>query len=91
MRCSDFVWEWDLIREEAGDAAATEFMPRIATTMYASMRSEAGEYVDAQGVEGVAQGAARSGRSVQGQPERAFLGWHLQDRHGRSRSEVSPF
>jgi hypothetical protein len=48
MRCSDFVWEWDLIREEADDAAATEFMPRIATTMYASMRSEAGDYVDAK-------------------------------------------
>ncbi len=46
MRCSDFVWEWNLIREEAGDAAATEFMPRIATTMYVAMRSEAGDYVD---------------------------------------------
>lgn len=46
MRCSDFVWEWDLIREEAGDAASTEFMPRIATLMYATMRTEAGEYVD---------------------------------------------
>lgn len=48
MRCSDFVWEWDLIRKEAGDATATEFMPRIATTLYASMRSEAGDYVDAK-------------------------------------------
>ena len=48
MRCSDFLWEWNLIREEAGDAAATEFMPRIATTLYASMRSEAGDYVDAK-------------------------------------------
>lgn len=46
MRCSDFVWEWDLIRKEAGAATATEFMPRIATTLYASMRSEAGDYVD---------------------------------------------
>jgi hypothetical protein len=46
MRCSDFVWEWDLIREEAGDAGSTEFMPRIATLMYAAMRTEAGEYVD---------------------------------------------
>ena len=46
MRCSDFIWEWDLIREEAGDGTATEFMPRIATMMYATMRSEAGEYVD---------------------------------------------
>ena len=48
MRCSDFLWEWNLIREEAGDATATEFMPRIATAMYASMRSEAGDYVDAK-------------------------------------------
>jgi hypothetical protein len=48
MRCSDFTWEWDLIRDEAGDAAATEFMPRIATAMYASSRSEAGDYVDAK-------------------------------------------
>lgn len=48
MRCSDFTWEWDWLREEADDAAATEFMPRIATAMYASMRTEAGEYVDAK-------------------------------------------
>ena len=48
MRCADFVWEWNLIRDEAGDAAATEFMPRIATTMYASARTEAGDYVDAK-------------------------------------------
>ena len=48
MRCSDFVWEWDLIRDQADDAAATEFMPRIATTMYAAMRTEAGDYVDAK-------------------------------------------
>lgn len=48
MRCSDFTWEWEWLREEADDAAATEFMPRIATAMYASMRTEAGEYVDAK-------------------------------------------
>ena len=35
-------------RDEADDAAATEFMPRIATTMYAAARTEAGEYVDAK-------------------------------------------
>ncbi len=58
MRCSDFIWEWDLIREEAGDATATEFMPRIATMMYATMRSEAGEYVDVESLEGVSQGPA---------------------------------
>jgi hypothetical protein len=46
MRCADFLWEWDLIREEAGDGTATEFMPRIATMMYATMRNDAGEYVD---------------------------------------------
>ena len=48
MRCSDFIWEWTLLREQAGDAAATEFMPRIAVTMYAALRTEAGEYVDAK-------------------------------------------
>ena len=48
MRCADFTWEWNLIRDEAGDAAATEFMPRIATAMYVSVRTEAGEYVDAK-------------------------------------------
>lgn len=46
MRCSDFVWEWDLLREVAGDRTATEFMPRIATQMYATMRTDAGDYVD---------------------------------------------
>ena len=47
MRCSDYVWEWDFIREE-GSTVATEFMPRIATTMYANMRSEAGDVVDSK-------------------------------------------
>jgi len=48
MKCSDFVWEWKILDDEAGAAAATEFMPRIATAMYAAMRTEAGEYVDAK-------------------------------------------
>ncbi|HUQ11838.1 MAG TPA: energy transducer TonB [Steroidobacteraceae bacterium] len=48
MKCADFRWEWELIRKEADDAAATEFMPRIATAMYAAYRTEQGEYVDAK-------------------------------------------
>ena len=48
MKCSDFRWEWDLIEKEADDAASTEFMPRIATAMYAAYRTEQGEYVDAK-------------------------------------------
>jgi TonB family protein len=48
MKCSDFVWEWGMLEDEADDAAATEFMPRIAIAMYAAMRTEAGEYVDAK-------------------------------------------
>jgi hypothetical protein len=48
MRCVDFIWEWDLIREEANNSVVTEFMPRIATAIYATMRSEAGEYVDSK-------------------------------------------
>jgi TonB family protein len=48
MKCSDFIWEWKIIDDEADDAAATEFMPRIAIAMYAAARTEAGEYVDAK-------------------------------------------
>lgn len=48
MKCADFSWEWTLIEKEADDAAATEFMPRIATAMYAAYRTEQGEYVDAK-------------------------------------------
>ena len=48
MRCSDFLWEWNLLREQSDDPAAIEFMPRMATAMYASLRSEAGDYVDAK-------------------------------------------
>jgi hypothetical protein len=48
MKCSDFRWEWDLIAKEAEDATAMEFMPRIATAMYAAHRTEQGEYVDAK-------------------------------------------
>jgi len=47
MRCADFVWEWDLLRDQSS-SVATEFMPRIATTAYANMRSEAGDVVDAK-------------------------------------------
>ncbi len=48
MTCADFTWEWELIREEADDAAATEFMPRIAIAMYVAIRKQANEYVDAK-------------------------------------------
>jgi len=48
MRCSDFVWEWDVIRETAENAASTEFMPRIATTLYIQVRYEAGDAIDSK-------------------------------------------
>jgi TonB family protein len=48
MTCADFTWEWDIIRDAADSAATTEFMPRIATTMYAAARTQAGDYVDAK-------------------------------------------
>jgi TonB family protein len=47
MRCADFVWEWELLRDAASDPAA-EFMPRIATNTYAQMRADAGDYVGAK-------------------------------------------
>jgi hypothetical protein len=69
MRCADFVWEWDLIREEADAAAATEFMPRIATTMYANARTEAGDYVDSKvwkaAPKGLKETAERCGENPQ--------------------------
>jgi len=48
MTCKDFIWEWDLLRDVAGDGVFTEFMPRIAISAYAQMRSEAGDVVDAK-------------------------------------------
>jgi hypothetical protein len=48
MTCADFTWEWDIIKDAAESAAATEFMPRIATSMYAAARTQAGDYVDAK-------------------------------------------
>ncbi|MEO8018171.1 MAG: hypothetical protein ABI769_10180 [Pseudomonadota bacterium] len=69
MKCADFVWEWKLLRDEADDAAATEFMPRIAVTMYAAMRAEAKEYVDAKiwkaAVKGLRESAKRCGDNPQ--------------------------
>ena len=48
MSCKDFLWEWDLLKEAAGDGVYTEFMPRIAVSSYAQARSEAGDVVDAK-------------------------------------------
>lgn len=48
MTCKDFIWEWDVLRDAAGDGVYTEFMSRIAITMYAQARSEAGDVVDAK-------------------------------------------
>jgi hypothetical protein len=73
MRCSDFVWEWDLIRKDAGDAAATEFMPRIATTMYAALRTEAGEYVDAKVWKASAKGLRETADQCRDSPQGLFF------------------
>jgi len=48
MTCKDFIWEWDILRDVANDSVYTEFMPRIAVSMYAQARSEAGDVVDAK-------------------------------------------
>jgi TonB family protein len=72
MKCSDFTWEWDLLRDEADDAAATEFMPRIATTMYASLRTEAGEYVDAKVWKASAKALKESADRCEETPEAPF-------------------
>jgi TonB family protein len=72
MRCSDFTWEWNVIREEAGDAAATEFMPRIAVTMYAQARTEAGEYVDAKVWKASAKALRDAADRCKGSPSAPF-------------------
>jgi hypothetical protein len=72
MRCTDFVWEWDLIRKEADDAAATEFMPRIATAMYAAARTEAGDYVDAKVWKAAPKALKESARRCGENPQAPF-------------------
>jgi hypothetical protein len=71
MRCSDFRLEWNFIREVAGDAA-TEFMPRIATAMYASMRTEAGDYVDAKVWKSSAKGLREAADRCEDDPSAPF-------------------
>jgi hypothetical protein len=48
MTCKDFIWEWDYLRDAAGDGVYTEYMPRIAIIAYAQARSAAGDVVDAK-------------------------------------------
>ena len=64
-------------------------MPRIATTMYAALRTEAGEYVDAKVWKASAKALRESADRCEDNPAGAVLGGRLQSRHGRSRSEVS--
>lgn len=72
MRCSDFVWEWDFLRAEAS-SVATEFMPRIATTMYANMRSEAGQVVDAKAWKVSAKALKESADQCRDNPSAPFF------------------
>jgi hypothetical protein len=72
MKCSDFRWEWDLIQKEADDATATEFMPRIATAMYAAHRTEQGEYVDAKVWKASPKALQEAARNCGGTPDALF-------------------
>lgn len=72
MTCADFDWEWSLLRDLADDAAATEFMPRIAITMYAAMRTEAGEYVDAKVWKASAKGLREAADRCKETPQALF-------------------
>jgi len=73
MACRDFIWEWDILREEARDATATEFMPRIAVSMYAAARTEAGEYVDAKVWKASAKGLKESVDQCRDNPQALFF------------------
>jgi hypothetical protein len=72
MKCSDFLWEWQLLRDEAGGAAATEFMPRIAVSMYAAMRADAKEYVEAKVWKESAKALKESADRCEDSPEVPF-------------------
>jgi hypothetical protein len=72
MKCSDFVWEWKFLRDEAKDATAMEFMPRIATAMYAASRTEAGEYVDAKVWKASAKALRESADRCEESPQAPF-------------------
>jgi hypothetical protein len=72
MRCADFTWEWDLIREESGDEA-TEFMPRIATTAYVNLRQEQGAYVDAKAWKSSAKALRESADRCRDNPQALFF------------------
>lgn len=73
MSCKDFTWEWDLIREEANDAVVTEFISRIAVTMYAAVRTEAGEYVDAKIWKASAKGLKNAVEQCRDTPDAPFF------------------
>jgi TonB family protein len=73
MTCKDFTWEWDLLREEADDSVATEFMPRIAVLMYAARRTEGGEYVDAKVWKASAKGLRSAVDQCRDQPQAPFF------------------
>jgi hypothetical protein len=72
MKCTDFRWEWDLIAKEAKDATATEFMPRIATAMYAAHRTEQGEYVDAKVWKASPKALQEAAKNCGGTPDALF-------------------
>jgi hypothetical protein len=72
MTCADFRWEWEILRDAADEAVATEFMPRIATTMYATSRTEAGEYVDAKVWKAAPKALRESAERCEDSPQAAF-------------------
>jgi TonB family protein len=72
MTCADFRWEWEFLREAVDDAAAMEFMPRMATSMYAAMRTEAGDYVDAKVWKSAAKGLREAAEQCEANPARLF-------------------
>jgi hypothetical protein len=72
MRCADFTWEWDLLREESGDVA-TEFMPRIATTAYVNLRQEEGAYVDSKAWKASSKSLRASADRCRDNPQALFF------------------
>ncbi len=72
MTCADFRWEWEFLNDAVDGSAATEFMPRIATTLYAAQRTEAGDYVDAKVWKAAAKGLREAAKRCEDTPQANF-------------------
>ena len=89
MRCADFVWEWDLLRD-GGRRRGRHRIHAAHRDHDVCQRPHRGRRLRRlESLESGAEGAEGIRGTLRRKPAGAVLGRHLQDRHGRSRSEVN--